>query len=383
MAKQGITADSATLHAALEVLAVHPDYLLRQEVIEALRARWLSLSPAGWHHVIAGLLRENQLELALDRLDQMERKGILLEQWLHSLLIYKLCDVDEFSEALRLIRSRPNKAKSISSAMWLYLLRAAMRRSHFETVEYVWKNAVDLGYQELSVADCRDVLGFAAECGDSILVEAVFRHLSTLQTHLTAYEYGKLVQVYAGNADIEAAFGIVCQMHKHNVSIDSKSTEPILKSLETQLSDPTTLWNDIRGLKKEGFNIPIELANIVLEHTGNLFNLGALSSSKAIEIAVSIYKDLFDVCTSGANTDTFNHLFSLCHQTRRPEICTFFAKEMAALDVPPDQKTLETLILICLDAGNRSSAEKYLADLKAQGWELSESGREQVRDKLE
>ena len=186
------------INSLYKVLAIHPDYLLRQEVIEALRARWLSLSPAGWHHVIAGLLRENQLELALDRLDQMERKGILLEQWLHSLLVYKLCDANEFSEALRLIRSRPNKAKSISSAMWLYLLRAAIRKSHFETVEYVWKNSVDLGYQELSVADCRDVLGFAAQHGDAILAEAIFRHLSTLQAHLTAYEYEKLVQVYAG-----------------------------------------------------------------------------------------------------------------------------------------------------------------------------------------
>lgn len=258
-----------------------------------------------------------------------------------------------------------------------------MRQCHQETVDYVWKNAVDLGYQELSVADCRDVLGFAAEYGDVTLAEAVFRHLSTLQTHLTAYDYGKLVQVYAGNADIKSAFEIVCQMHEHNIPIYSECTRSILKSMETTSSDPTILWSDICGLRKEGMEIPITLANIVLEHTGNLSKRGALSASRAIEIAVSIYKDLFDVCASGANTDTFNNLFSLCHQTSRPDICTFFAKEMAALDVPPEQRTLETLILICLDSGNRSSAEKYLANLKAQGWELSESVRGQICDKLE
>lgn len=402
MAKQGITADSATLHAALEVypiiiicsivksttnsflkvLAVHPDYLLRQKVIEALRARWLSLSPAGWHHVIAGLLRENQLELALDRLGQMERKGILLEQWLHSLLVYKLCDANEFSEALRLIRSRPNKAKSISSTMWLYLLRSAMRQSHFETVEYVWKNAVDLGYQELSVADCRDVLAFAAGYGNIVLAESVFRHVSTLQTHLTTYDYEKLVQVYVRNADIKTAFRIICQMYNRNNHINSDLKQSILRPMGTMSSDPTSLWCDICGLKKEGLEVPILLANVILEHTGNLFERGSLSPARATEIAVSIYMDLFDVCASGANTDTFNNLFSLCRQTLRPDICTFFAKEMAALGVPPDQKTLETLILICLDAGNQSSAEKYLADLKAHGWEMSESVREQIRDQL-
>lgn len=313
----------------------------------------------------------------------MERKGILLEQWLHSLLVYKLCDADEFSEALRLIRSRPNKAKCISPAMWLYLLRVAIRRSHYETVEYVWKNAVDLGYQKLSVADCRDVLGFAAGYGDGILTEAVFRHLSTLSTHLTAYEYGKLVQVHAGNTDIKSSFEIVCQMHRHNIPVEYESTRPILQSMETTSTDPTIAWKDIRDLEKEGFKIPITLANLVLEHVGALFKGDVLSAFRAIEVAVSIYNDLFDVCTTGANTDTFNHLFSICHQTSRPDICNFFVKEMAALDVSPDQRTLETLILICLESGNRSSAEKYLTDLKGHGWELSESVEEQIRDNLE
>ena len=56
---------------------------------------------------------------------------------------------------------------------------------------------------------------------------------------------------------------------------------------------------------------------------------------------------------------------------------------MAALNVPPDQRTLETLILICLESGNRSSAERYLDDLKAHDWELSGTVEEQIRDKLE
>ncbi|EED15527.1 pentatricopeptide repeat protein [Talaromyces stipitatus ATCC 10500] len=380
MARQGITADSATLHAALEVLAVHPDYLLRQEVIEALRARWLSLSPVGWHHVIAGLLREDQLELALDRLDQMEGKGIPLEQWLHSLLVYKLCDADEFTEALRLIRSRSNKAKSISSAMWLYLLRAAIRNSHYETVRYVWNNAVDLGYQDLSVPDCRDVLGFASDHGDIGFAESVFRHLSTLQKHPTSYDYEKLVQVYAQNADVKSAFEIICQMHKSRIPIESECTRPVLQSMETKLSDPTILWSEIRGLRKRGYEIPTTLANIVIQHTEVLFQRGSLSASRAIDLAVYIYKDLFDICTDGANTETFNSLISLCHQTSKPGICTFFVKEMASLDVSPDQRTLETLILSCLDCGNDSSASKYLADLQAQGWQLSDLVKDRIRE---
>ena len=48
---------------------MHPDYLLRHQILQTLRDRWLSLSPAGWHYVVAGLLREHQFELALDHID--------------------------------------------------------------------------------------------------------------------------------------------------------------------------------------------------------------------------------------------------------------------------------------------------------------------------
>lgn len=57
-----------------------------------MRDRWLTLSPAGWHYVVAGFLREHQFELALDHIGHMERKDIMVEGWLHSLLIYNLCD---------------------------------------------------------------------------------------------------------------------------------------------------------------------------------------------------------------------------------------------------------------------------------------------------
>ncbi|OKL61933.1 hypothetical protein UA08_03015 [Talaromyces atroroseus] len=381
MEKEGITADSATLHAALEAIAVHPDYLLRQEVIGALRARWLSLSPAGWHHLIAGLVREGQLELALDRLDQMERKGIPLEQWLHGLLIYKLCDAGEFTEALNLMRSRSKKAVFISWRMWSYLLRAAIQNSHFDTVRYVWTNAVDLGYTVINVSDCRDVLRLASEHGDINFLESVFRHLFTLDNNLDRKDYERLVQLYARNADITTALEIICRMHQSKLSLSPETTQSVLLSLESRINDPEIMWKEISSLKNKGLRIPVALANLVINYCGILLDRGSMSASRATDIAIDIYKDLYEVCSSGASTETFNSLFTLCRQAKKPDVCTFFAKEMAAFDVSPDQETFETLILICSDVGSFSTASMYLTDLRARGWELSLSVADQLRRK--
>jgi hypothetical protein len=324
---------------------------------------------------------EGQLELALDRLDQMERKGIHLEQWLHSLLIYKLCDASEFTEALNLMRSRSKKAELISSGMWSYLLRAAIQNAHFDTARYVWANAVDLGYAALDVADCRDVLRLASEYGDVSISESVFRHLSTSKRGLEREDYEKLVQVYAQNADIKTALGIICRMHESKLLPSPECTQSVLLSLEGRINDPEIIWKEISALKKKGLRIPVALANLAIDYCGILCQRGTISASRATSVAIDIYKDLFDVCSSGANTDTFNSLFSLCHQTRRSDVCTFFAKEMAGFDVHPDQRTLETLILVCLEMGDFRTASMYLTDLRAQGWGLSMAVTEQIRIK--
>lgn len=311
----------------------------------------------------------------------MERKGIRLERWLHSLLVYKLCDAKEFDEVLNLLRSRTNKAEAISSTMWTYLLRAAIRASHFDAVKYIWTNAVDLGYTDLESSDCREVLTLASQYGEISIAESVFRHLFSLQQHLDSDDHVKLVRVYARKGDTKTAFEIICQMHKSKLPLNSESVQPILLSLKDKTRDPATIWQDIRDLRKRRMEIPVILADLVIEYCASLFQRGALSASKAIEVAIDIYKDVFEVCTSGANPQTFNKLFALCYQTGRPDICTFFAKEMAALDVQPDRRTLETLILICVDIGNWGSASKYLADLRTRGWELSVAVTGQIEDK--
>lgn len=313
----------------------------------------------------------------------MERKGIALEQWLHSLLVYKLCDSCEFTEVLHLMRSRSKKAEYISPAMWSYLLRAAIRSYHFDTVRYVWTNAVDLGYTALRPSDCRDILRLASEYGDISFSESAFRHLFRLQRKLEPEDYENLVHAYALNGDIKTSLEMICRMHEKKLPLSPQSTQPVLQLLETKMNDPEAIWKEITELNKKGLKIPVALANLAISYSAISFQRGALSASRATNVAIDIYKDLFEVCSSGANIETFNSLFTLCHKTGRPDACTFFAKEMAAFEVPPDQQTLQTLMLICLEAGNFHAASMYLTDLQARGWDLSSAVLDEVYRKCQ
>jgi hypothetical protein len=115
--------ESTVLLISGQVLANHPDYLLRVEILQEMRERWFSVSPEGWHDVVTGLLRERQFELAMEKLDFMRAESIRIQPWLYDIFMYQLCEVDELDEAFKLLRYKVEEdSQEVTPTMWYYLL---------------------------------------------------------------------------------------------------------------------------------------------------------------------------------------------------------------------------------------------------------------------
>ena len=123
MKEEGIGTDSGLYHAVLQVLAIHPNYLLRNQIMQEMKERWLGLSPDGWHNLVVGLLRDRQFEAAMDKLEQMQSDEIYVQPWLYDIFLYQLCEVGELDEAFRMLRYRFDHYRTeISPSIWYYLL---------------------------------------------------------------------------------------------------------------------------------------------------------------------------------------------------------------------------------------------------------------------
>lgn len=123
-----------------KVLAVHPDYLLREAITEYMRQRWFNLTIDGHHAVVVGLLRERQFEMALNHLDVTASQGIQVESWLYDMAIYMLCDVEEVDEALRIIQQRTEAGEQkISKSVWYGLLDVASSTYHVRDAHILLK----------------------------------------------------------------------------------------------------------------------------------------------------------------------------------------------------------------------------------------------------
>lgn len=365
MVEEGIPPDSAIYHAALKVLSIHPDYLLRKEIMEKLYQKWFTLTADGWHDVIAGLIRDRQLEVAMNNLNVAEQQGIKIKSWLYDTLVYTLCDITEFNEALKIMQRRYFSGEAdLSVTLWYHLLDSASRSFHHDTVTFVWRNHVERGHIKPPSGICINVLNTAARHGDSKLATSVIHTLSSRKNTFEHYHYEALIESWLGSNNLKAAFTILSVMLQTRVPPAEGSTRAIYLYLCDDYGRPAESLQILRRLKDEDRPIPHAAVNVVLEAYIHYNDLGS---------ALETYKSMHMIIPSGPDTSTFNTLLRGCSQARRKDLAMFLASEMLALNIPPNALTYDRLILNCLSAqgeadGGFEDAWRYFEEMKQMDW---------------
>lgn len=375
MISEGIPPDSEVYHCALKALAVHPDTLLRSHILEEMRKQWFNLTASGWHDVVAGCVREDQLELAFDYLDEMRLAGVEIAPWLYELITFSLCDHGELDEALRLLQHRAEQNElAISPSTWYYLFDAACELLHHDAIQYFWQSRVEPLYLAPTTGHCLSVLNSASRCGNVSLATDVFRILTERGFDFKSIHYELLMATYMAVSDLETALTIACIMNGAGVTITPSSIAPILAHLKLHPSHPLAtlkILQHMAGTEKR--IIPTAVVTCLIE--------GAVHHCSLPE-SLTIYKELHKLSPSGPDVDTFNALFRGCYNTARnhyldgdlaranevKETTMFLASEMLHLKVVPDALTYDRLVLVCLQQRNFEDAFRYYEEMREFGF---------------
>ncbi|KAL2872706.1 pentatricopeptide repeat protein [Aspergillus lucknowensis] len=376
MQEYNIPIDSGTFHAALQPIAVHPDYTLRQDLLRAMRDRWLPLSPDGWHYVVAGLIREHQFELALDHIAHMERKDIRVKAWLCSLLIYHLCEVKEFDQICQILRARLEQGHTMTSKLWAHVLDMATAARHYSTTRFVWERAVELGLIHPDREVCIRVLKTATKAGDAKLGNSVLHFLSNNGIALEVGNYKIWMKMHLISNNLPAAIDVLCEVERAGHALEPHITRLILRKCIKEKIHPRELWAILKELKSAGRDIPLACARIVFE----LCEEGVRSDPFQVDDGIAFYKELYTLCSQPSDTATFNVLIRMCGIVQNAEYALFLLKEMAGLGVMPDADTYGYLIVLCLECGNSNSAYLYLQDMLEQGFHLNHLARFKIQE---
>ncbi|KAK8206976.1 pentatricopeptide repeat protein [Phyllosticta capitalensis] len=358
MADSGLEPTSEICHNVLKALAVHPDYLLREAILEYMRQRWISITEDGRHDIAIGLLRDRQFEFALEQIEAMEADGVAIQPWLYDMAIHMLCDAEEPDEAFRIVRERAATEKtSVSKLVYYRLLDVASDMQNHEVTSFIWNRQVSSGYIIPSAGMCDNVLATAARHGDARLASDVFRLVGERRQVLTQYQYEMLVDTYVQARDIEKAASVLCIMQENKFAVNEYSTRRLFRWARGAIARPKDLFKVLRKLAKEGRKVPIALVHVAME---------ASLYQKDIEYAIEQYKALNSVCPGGPSTETFNMLLRSLHG--RKDLAMYLMSEMVERGIRPDHLTYDRLLLICLVEEDYEDAFLHYREMRKRGY---------------
>ncbi|KAL1888223.1 hypothetical protein Sste5346_009697 [Sporothrix stenoceras] len=393
-------------HGALSVLAVHPDYLLRNAVLKEMKERWIDLTPDGQHSLALGLLRDGQYERALNMLEEMTEAtstgAAPVPSWLLDIYVYVLGQEGFLDDALQIVNHRLLRDDdTVSLNIWSFLLDCCCRAGHFGGLTYVWNRVVRPGGNGLvtpSDAMALDVLNMAAQHGDANLAAATMQMLAARGTKLSMPHFEAMLDCYAQAGAIDKSLQALCIMNNAGIVPDQGSTRSIFLHLTapapTQPRNPielkaaqaavaATMESAIAALfdlKRQYGNVPIAAFNVVLEsmleshrqHTATATAMAGPKRAPALspsgtgteaEAGLDLYRHVRQLCPAGPNRATFRLLFKACHD---PMHLNFLVREMRSFAFRPDMEMIDDVVYANATSGSLDQSLDYVYELMSE-----------------
>ena len=184
---------------------MHPDFVFRSSILDSMAKQWISLSQSMEHFVTAGHMREGQLELAWQSIEKMHRRKTPIGGWLYGLMMYSLCEAEDFDAVLRLLYFAEDERVDIPTYTLHHVLDRASECLNLDVTKRVWRNMVEPTYINPSTGICYNVLLTAARSGDRKLADSASKVLSHRQLKPSGLEYDLLEETYVKAGDAAGA----------------------------------------------------------------------------------------------------------------------------------------------------------------------------------
>ncbi|TRX96550.1 hypothetical protein FHL15_002452 [Xylaria flabelliformis] len=344
--------------ALLEVTAVHPDYVLRAQVLYDMKNRWYSLSPSAEVSIIIGLLRDGQHELALSKLEELNKTPINVPPWLFDVFLYTFGELGFHEETLAILKHRRRvvdvvKRAPLSHNAWQFLLNVFGRDAFHHGVKFIWDHSVIPGHIHPPDGVVLNVLNVASMHGDVTLAMSAIQELSTRGMKLSMHHYEALIHVHMRHDDLQKGLTVLCIMAKAGLSPDLASTRPIFQMLRNS-SDSTDKALRILHELKVQYTIPAAAFNVVLE---------SAAGHGGFKVAFDLYRTVRQVCIEGPDHETFEILLRYCTQRKS---MSFLVAEMEAFSLRPTKTIFDHLIRICSMQDDYEMAFRFLETMRAR-----------------
>lgn len=304
-----------------------------------MRERWVEILPKGHRYIAIGLLRDEQYELALEKLDSMIRNGNFIDPWVFDIFIYVFGKLNFLDDALRIARHRAARGFEIPVNIWYFLLDVCSKGQNHEATTYVWNRTVQQGLVNPSDGVALNVLNMSAAYGDTELATQVIQYLAARGTRLSRPHYEALADAYNVQGNISRAIEVYCIMYDAGAEVGHKTAGSLCQALNR---DPPLIDRAVEAMAelKDKYKVPVGVFNAILDETARST---AQRPDEAYEKALGLYRRIREFVPAGPNLETFQTLLRRC---TKPDVAQFFVGEMLSFNIRQSLDILELLFKI-------------------------------------
>ncbi|VBB83860.1 Putative protein of unknown function [Podospora comata] len=294
MDKASIAPSKEFWRAAIKLLAIHPDYTLRNLILRRIGVVYgEELIKEVREDVILGLLRERQEELALEALEEAvgweeegERRWMSGTGW--DTVVHVLGKRGYTEEAFQVLmmrvgletgreegRGEEGRLDGVPMEVWYYMLEECSRESYLEGTKYLWGKLVENGLVVPSDGMLNNTLNTGARHCDEELATGAFRELAGRGIKMTGLHYEALVDCYADQGKLEEALEVASIKAESYPGLKEESRS-ILRLLAREPEMANRVFEILGELKEKGRKVPASGPVALLEFVGLQGDMGAL-----------------------------------------------------------------------------------------------------------
>ncbi|KAI9167198.1 hypothetical protein HJFPF1_03323 [Paramyrothecium foliicola] len=363
LSAQGMKPTATMCQSALRALMVHPDYVLRQEVLFMMQTHWFAVETSDQQSILVGLLRDEQYELAYENLINTIEKGVNLEIWVYDVFIMVLGKLGFVDEMLQILYRRKTAqalyqggAKEVDMAypnLLYHALEACSQAFHITGTVYTWDKLVRRLQVPPPDAVVENTLATAARYGHSDLaVEAL--DLLSQRSRFQAHHYEAAAEAFCKSGNIEGALGILNLMAQNGVVISQKNTRMLYLMLKTNPSLVEEAVSILEKLQQERVIPPAAIASIV----------EAIAELRGGEATMKLCGAFQEVTGEESDATILRHL--ICHsrtlELRQSLLKSYEKVAVERGDSITTTKQFNQFIPVCLEAGEWDLAFRLATD---------------------
>jgi hypothetical protein len=353
MENEGIQPTETICKSALVALAVHPDYTLREQVISIMQEHWFSRDQCANEHILLGLLRDKQYELAYGKLFQMVESKVHVTLWVFDIFILVFGQQGFLDEMLQLfLRRKHAKGSDAAISNLLYfILDTCSQVFHYQGTVFAWNSAFRTGDLQAPDGVLENVLATAAKQGDVDLATEVYGIISS-RRKVQIHHYEALAEAFMNDGNMASTLSIFNIMHRDGVPLSRGGTRGLVQLLLKDASLISELEAAVRATAKDS-QVPPAIVAVLVEVVSHL---------RGSEAAMELYRDIDSLTGEPPDVFTMQNMIVNSRGTATTRtLLDSYKKRFHGNGDPPLrlEQVNNQMIAKCLELGELDMAMSY------------------------